>query len=196
MHRQVEHFGRGVKRLLRAVAVVDIEIDDQDSLQLKTLLGVLRRDGDIVEHAESHRLVRLCMMTGRTRKRERILDFAVQHCLDAYERRSRRQVRHHRRIARRDRVCVQERLVTLGRLRDLLVQPVPMDEHDFFSLRRSRRQRLEFTGKRRVAERSRHGIDSRRRFRMALAGIVFPELLGENDACPHPLTRPRQLPAG
>ena len=103
---------------------------------------------------------------------------------------------HHRGISRRDGVGIEKRLVAPFRLDDLFVKAVPMDEKDFVSLGGSRRQPFELARKRRVVEGTGHGVDPRRRFGMSLTGVVFLELLGENDACPHPLTCPRQLPAG
>jgi hypothetical protein len=43
--------------VLGAVAVVHVKVDDRDPLEAMALQRVLRRDGDVVDEAEAHRLV-------------------------------------------------------------------------------------------------------------------------------------------
>src|SRR6267143_1883618 len=43
-----------VKNLLRAVAVVDIPVDDRDPAQAVARLGVARPDGRVIEEAKAH----------------------------------------------------------------------------------------------------------------------------------------------
>ena len=52
MRRGVEQGGVVLEHRLRAVAVMDVEIDDRDALQPVHLAGALRRDRDVVEEAE------------------------------------------------------------------------------------------------------------------------------------------------
>ena len=51
---------------------MDVEIDDRRAADAVFALGVARRDRDIVEEAEAHRLGDLGMVTGRAHRDERI----------------------------------------------------------------------------------------------------------------------------
>ena len=68
MCRHVEHPGVVVEDVLRAIAVMDVPVDDRHAL---ALLGQMRRsDGDIVEQTEAHRPVGHGMVPGRATGRE------------------------------------------------------------------------------------------------------------------------------
>ncbi len=53
--RGVEHVRVAPEDVLRAVAVMDVEIDDRDALGAVDGLGVARGDRRVVEEAEAHR---------------------------------------------------------------------------------------------------------------------------------------------
>ena len=62
--------------VLRAVAVVDVEIDDGDALGAMGGLGVAGGDRRVVEEAEAHRRRRLGVVAGRPRGDESVVDAA------------------------------------------------------------------------------------------------------------------------
>ena len=68
--------------VLRAVAVMDVEIDDRDALGAIDRLSVTRGDGRIVEEAEAHRRRDFRMMTRRARGDEGVSDLAGHHLVD------------------------------------------------------------------------------------------------------------------
>src|SRR5207302_7672548 len=55
---------------LRSVAVVDVPVEDRDTAESELGLRVASGDGDVVEQAETHRLVGRRVMAGRARERE------------------------------------------------------------------------------------------------------------------------------
>ena len=71
--RRAIHHGRvGPENILRAVAVMDVEIDHRGAADAVFALGVARGDRGVVEEAEAHRLADLGMMAGRPHRDERI----------------------------------------------------------------------------------------------------------------------------
>ena len=76
--------------VLRAVAVVDVEIDDRDALDAVGRLGVARGDRGVVEEAEAHRRRRLGVMAGRPRGDEGVVDAPAHHFVDREGRAARR----------------------------------------------------------------------------------------------------------
>ena len=70
--RAIHHARVRPEDLLRAVAVVHVEIHDRDPLQAVPLLRMARRDRRIVEQAETHRPRGLGMVAGRAHRHERI----------------------------------------------------------------------------------------------------------------------------
>ena len=83
--RKQRHFvRRGVEQVpvvpedaLRAVAVVDVEIDDRDALGAVAGAGVEAGDGDVGEQAEAHGAVLLGVVAGRANLAEGVGDAAV-----------------------------------------------------------------------------------------------------------------------
>ena len=65
MGAEEKHRAIGVENILRAVAVMDVPIGDQNAPDAVLLLGVARGDGDGVEDAETHSAHRRGMMAGR-----------------------------------------------------------------------------------------------------------------------------------
>ena len=64
---------------LRAVAVVDVEIDDRDPRQAVAFERMRGGDGDVVEQAEAHRDVAGGMVPGRAHRAEGDVDLALEH---------------------------------------------------------------------------------------------------------------------
>ena len=65
--------------VLGAVAVVHVEVDDRHALQAAHVERVARRDGDVVEEAEAHRLAARRVVARRAHGAEGVLDLAVDH---------------------------------------------------------------------------------------------------------------------
>src|SRR4051794_22806043 len=78
MHREKVNRRVVVKNTLSAVAVVNIPVDDRDVFDLLILvLSVAGGDGDIVEQAKAHGVLRRSMMPRRPDRDERIGGLAV-----------------------------------------------------------------------------------------------------------------------
>ena len=82
MGRAIHHGLVRPEDVLRAVAVMDVEIDDRDAVDAVLLLGVARGDGDVVEQAEAHRPRGLGVMAGRARRDEGVRGAAGHHLVD------------------------------------------------------------------------------------------------------------------
>ena len=83
MRREVEHFRRIVKAVLNAVAVVNIEIHQQNARQAVLGHGVRGGEGGIIEDAKAHRPVRRRVMPGRPDQRKGRLHTADHHGIDS-----------------------------------------------------------------------------------------------------------------
>ena len=70
MDRDEQHLAALVEDEVGPVAVVDVPVEDQDALGGVLAQRVRRRDGDVVEEAEAHRLRALGVMTRRAQCRE------------------------------------------------------------------------------------------------------------------------------
>ena len=68
--RTVEHVWVVVERVLRAVAVVNVDIDDRDAFQPVVFPCESRRDRDVVQQTEAHRLSRAGVVPGRPHRGE------------------------------------------------------------------------------------------------------------------------------
>ena len=86
VRRDVEHAGFGVERVLCAVAVVHVEIDDRHPLDAVPLARVRGRHGDVVQQAEAHRIRRGRVMPRRPHQAERRPSRAGHHGIDRRER--------------------------------------------------------------------------------------------------------------
>ncbi len=63
--------------VLGAVAVMDVEVDDRDPLEAAHVERVARRNGDVVEEAEAHRVVARRVVAGRANGAEGVRDGTV-----------------------------------------------------------------------------------------------------------------------
>ena len=70
---------------MRAVAVMDVEIDHGHPLGAMSGAGVQRRDRDRVEQAEAHGPRRLGMMAGRAYGAESVVGFACHDLIDCVD---------------------------------------------------------------------------------------------------------------
>ncbi len=89
--------GRGVhdaaiapEDVLRAIAVVHVEIDDGDALEPMRGLGVARGDRGVVEETKTHRRRRFGVVSGRPRRDEGVVDAPARHFVHGVNRPARR----------------------------------------------------------------------------------------------------------
>ena len=82
VRRAVHHPRMVPVNVLAAVAMVHVEIHDRDALGVVRLLRMARRDGGIVEQAETHRRRGLGVMAGRAGRDECVRGFASHHLVD------------------------------------------------------------------------------------------------------------------
>ena len=83
----------GVEHVLRAVAVVDVPIDDQHAVEPVLVDRDAGGDGHVVEQAEAHRAVGERMVPGRPHEAERRAVLAGEHAVDRVARRAGREPR-------------------------------------------------------------------------------------------------------
>ncbi len=76
MRRGVEQGVVGLERRLRAVAVMDVEIDDRHAFETVHIAGPQGADRGVVEQAETHRPVGFGMMPGRAHRAECVVGLA------------------------------------------------------------------------------------------------------------------------
>ena len=82
MGRTVDN-GRVVPEdVLRAVAMMHVEIDDRDPFGAVGRLGVARGDGRVVEEAEAHRGRDFGVVPRRARRDEGVANLAADHFVD------------------------------------------------------------------------------------------------------------------
>ena len=94
MYRNVQNTRVVPERSLRSIPMMDIPsssthgvesewnytpIENDDLLRQTLLLNLLGSYRDIVEEAETHMFIRLCMMSRRSNDRKRVSDFALTH---------------------------------------------------------------------------------------------------------------------
>ena len=91
MHRDVEDVLAIFEQRLRAVAVVDVEVEDEQARHPGLLEHPLRHAGDGIEEAEAHRFDALGVMPGRAGDDERAI--AAEHARRGGQRRAHRRAR-------------------------------------------------------------------------------------------------------
>ena len=82
MGRPIEEIAVRREDLLRAIAVMDVEIDNRNALGIIMYARIKCGDSGIVEQAEAHGPARFGMMSGRPYRAEGIVRLAVEHCID------------------------------------------------------------------------------------------------------------------
>lgn len=78
MNAAEEDGGAFVKDVLGSVAVVDIPVEDADPFDAVCLLGVVGRNGDIIEEAKAHRFFGTGVVTGRAHEIEGALESPLE----------------------------------------------------------------------------------------------------------------------
>ena len=102
------------KYILRAIAVMNVEIDDRDALRAMGGLRVARGDGGVVEKAEAHRRRAFGVMAGRPRRDKGVGEAPAHHFIDRESRAARGAHRRFQRARRHHRVRVEPRIALLG----------------------------------------------------------------------------------
>ena len=85
--RAKQHIGLVLEYMFRAIAMVDVKIDDSNPLQLVRLARMLSADSNIVENTKAHRTIPFSVMTGRT---------YITKCRAALARHDQVDAKHHR----------------------------------------------------------------------------------------------------
>ena len=75
----------GIEDLLRAIAVMNVEIDDGDALDAMLGASIGRSDGNIVEQTKAHNAVAFGVVAGRAYLAERVGDarHRIHHSIDS-----------------------------------------------------------------------------------------------------------------
>ena len=146
--RAIHHRFVGPENLLRAVAVMHVEIDDRGTRDAVLLLRVARRDGDVVEQAKAHRPRGLGVMAGRARGDEGVGRLLGQHLVDGEDGAADRAQRRFERAGRHRGVGVEPHHAFLGRgfaqLDDVVHRMAQRDGLDGRHRRLLAGERLEF----------------------------------------------------
>jgi hypothetical protein len=176
-----------VKDSLRAVAMMNVPIDDGDALYLTVAsLRVARGDGDVIEETEAHSALTRSVVSGRTHWDEGVLGLAAHKSVNGATRRARAPERRVHRAHGDDRIRVQvcnafahgalDRPVVLRRMARL---HIAARRGHGFDLRKPRPQRPI------AAQGIHHDRVARRLLRMMLARVVLFEDLMMNDRGRH-----------
>ncbi len=82
MGRKIKDLGIVPERMLGAVAVMQVPVDDQDTPQTAVPPGVGGPDGHVVEQAETHGPMRFGVMTGRADQGKTVIDGPCRQGVD------------------------------------------------------------------------------------------------------------------
>ena len=115
VRRAIHHRFVGPENLLRAVAVMHVEIDDRGAGDAVLLLRIARGDGGIVEQAKAHRPRGLGVMAGRARGDEGVCRLLRQHLVDREDGAADRAQRRLERAGRHRGVGVEPHHALFGR---------------------------------------------------------------------------------
>ncbi len=76
---------RVVEGFLGPIAVMNVEIDDQNSIELEVILEILCGNGNIVEDTKSHASARFCMMAWRANKGKSLFEAAAHNLISKFQ---------------------------------------------------------------------------------------------------------------
>jgi hypothetical protein len=175
----VEHVAALLEAVLRAVAVVDVGVEDQHAPAAELGQRVLGRDGHVVEQAEAHRGGRLGVVAGRPHEREGPARGAGGDGLGRGDRRAGRQPRDLDAALARGGVGVEAHAEAGGAL-DRVHVGRAVRAQQLRARRRARggRQRAGDGARCEVVE---HGLQPRRVLRVPRPRIVLEEALVAHD---------------
>ncbi|MDR6408670.1 UNVERIFIED_ORG: hypothetical protein ABIC62_002060 [Burkholderia sp. 1595] len=175
------------KSRLRAVTVMNIEVDDRDALQLVYFASVSRGDRSLIEDTKTHCPRRLGMMTAWTRRAERVARLPVHYRIDAGTRRANAAHDGFPGTWRHHRVAGIERHITSlrGNLLDLVDERRVVDQLHLLECAQRRLapfQRREF----RRPQCAQHGLQTFRRLRMTGTwAMIQTRCMGKNKGSRH-----------
>ena len=88
MARKKSHAAIGIERILRAVSVMHVPIDNQHTIEFIFISRHAGSDRDIVEEAKAHRSIRQRMMPGWPNQAQRGFSFSGHDAIDGVASRS------------------------------------------------------------------------------------------------------------
>jgi ribosome biogenesis GTPase A len=139
MERPEEDLAVGREQFLGSVAVMHVEVDDEDAFDSAPADEMPCGDRDVVEQAEAHRPPRERVMAGRPDRAERILAGSGQHFVARGDRRSGRSTCRVERMRRHHGVGIELRRRAEARLLDGVDVGRLVTEVEIVATRRSRR---------------------------------------------------------
>jgi hypothetical protein len=169
--------------VLRSVAVMDVPVDDGDAPESVFPLRVTRRDGDVIEQAESHPAVGRGMVAGRPHRAEGVFPGARDDPVDRVEESAGGGPGDRERLGAVVRVARAELAVSpaidLGE--DRAQVGVGVDEADLVVRRLASLHRLAFGGEARGFEPVEDGGDAARGLRVVIPRVVAGEAAVEEQ---------------
>ena len=158
--------------VLRAVAMMHVEIDDRDPFGAVGRLGVARGDRCVIEEAEAHRVRDFGVVPRRARGDEGVANLAAHHFVDGEDGAAGRAQRSFVRARRQRRILVDRRQSLFGRRRadrvDIVFRMDPLDGGQVGARRDVARQHLKDL----AFERALDSAQAVRPFGMALPHVV------------------------
>ena len=115
-HQQVVPPLRCAKHILRAVAVVDVEVDYRDSLEPLLLQRVGSGHADVVEYAKAHRAALRCVVAARAHRAERVQYPPSHHLVHRQQPRAGRAPRRSEAVRVHHRIGVELHITLHGRI--------------------------------------------------------------------------------
>ena len=79
MKAHEENVAASLETVLRAITVMNIEIDDRDTIDCMMFQGMACRDRHVVEEAETHRQGVFCVLARRPHGAEGVVDTSFHH---------------------------------------------------------------------------------------------------------------------
>ncbi len=175
-----------LEHVLRAVAVMHVEIHDRHALQPVRRAGMGCPDRDIVEQAKAHRHVALGMMSRRAHTAEGVGRAVLQHQVDGGDHRPRRAQGGFAGPGRHQRVAIQRDPAALRHARQQLVRiGLVVDARHVRDVGQRRLAPLEL-GEFRLIQRQQHGFQPLGAFRMSLPCIVLKAGRMREEGSGHP----------
>lgn len=173
------------RKILRSIAVVNVEVHDGHPLPTMLQPRMKRADRNVVEHAKSHGTVPLGVVSGRADGAEGVRRFAFRDCIDGGADRTRRAQRRFARIGRKGGIEIEmgtaHQRDRLHYLRDIVAIMNVLE----FRIGGPPRFPPAEIGEFRAAQRIEDGAQPLRIFRMAGTRIVVDASGMREDQCRH-----------
>src|SRR4030066_331886 len=78
---EVKDFGVSIKGILRSIAMMDIKINDKDTVEIELSQGKFASDGHIIENAEAHGSIMSGMVSRWSNQGKCVIHLSVHHRL-------------------------------------------------------------------------------------------------------------------